>query len=171
MVDEQNAGTLEFETDEVFQSSEAVLPPHLDKRLAANGLDPEAGGYSARGGGTPFCRSSVSSPEIGLNHLSAISETDPDAAVNDRSYLSVPLRQSLSYSKGRASVLQSLTSSDMLSPGAIGMSPLFKRTSKNFLLTFIRFSTKLVFLIYFNLLLQLMLGMTKCNPKAVELRS
>lgn len=129
VVDEQNVGTLEFETDEVFQSSEAVLPPHLDKHLAANGLDPEAGGYSARGGGEPFCRSSVSSPEIGLNHLSVISETDPDAAVNDRSYLSVPLRQSLSYTKGRAAVLQSLTSSDMLSPGAISMSPLFKRTT------------------------------------------
>lgn len=151
MVDEQNVGTLEFETDEVFQSSEAVLPPRLDKRLAVNGLDldQEPGGYSARGGGERFCRSSVSSPEIGLNHLAAISENSPDKAVNARSYLSIPLRQSLSYTKSRASVLQSLTSSDIPSFGANNMSPLFKRTSKNFG-TYLRFSPELVCLINLN---------------------
>lgn len=122
-MDGQNVQQLESEPDEVFQNSTMDLPPDPD-RTPPECPDPKLNENFS--GDDPSCKSSASSPEIDLNHLSAISESDSGLADSSHSYLSDPVFHSLPDSESRASVLQSLMTSDLPYP-VDDVSAMFKR--------------------------------------------
>lgn len=133
-MDGQNVQLLESEPDEVFQNSTVDSPPDPN-RTPPECPDPKLNENFT--GDDPSCKSSASSPEIDLNHLSAISESDPGLADNSHSYSSDPVFHSLPDSESGASVLQSLMTSDLPYP-VDNVSAMFKRRGNSvvFLLTF-----------------------------------
>lgn len=141
-MDGQNVQLLESEPDEVFQNSAVDSPPDPN-RTPPECPDPKLNENFA--GDDPSCKSSTSSPEIDLNHLSAISESDPGLADNSHSYSSDPVFHSLPDSESGASVLQSLMTSDLPYP-VDNVSAMFKRRGNSvvLLLTFYFFGQMFV---------------------------